>query len=141
MFSDPFTCPVTSPLEQGWAELAALPQGRWEEARAHGSKQLLGFGSANVLVVVCGPAMVPRCHPLQQPTGVVAAPAAQEHSCAAGSVLCGDGLRWHGGDCGLAGWSGIGVTAGGGQAVPCVYIHLLGAVGAQHAPQPMREKP
>lgn len=70
--------------------------------------------------------MVPRCRPLQQPLRVVAAPAAREHSCAAVSVLCRHGLRWHGGDCGLAGGSGTRVTAGGGQAGPglcrvCIY--------------------
>jgi len=45
MFSDPFTYPAMGPPERGWAEWAALPQGRWEEAPARGGRKPLGFGS------------------------------------------------------------------------------------------------
>lgn len=51
MFSDPFTCPAMGPLKRGQAELAALPRGQWEEAPAHGSRQLVEFGSEQR---VCG---------------------------------------------------------------------------------------
>lgn len=66
MFSDPFTCPVMSPPERGWAELAALAQGRWEEAPARGSRPLPGFGSEQCAcggVWACQGATLPPARP------------------------------------------------------------------------------
>lgn len=119
MFPNLFTCPVMGPLEQGWAELAALPLSQWEEAHTCGSKQLPGFGSEQRGcdgIWTCQGATLPPTPTASRGAG---------SSCAAVSVMRGDGLHWCGG-----GWQ----SCGGGQAGPLLCC-VLGAAGAQRAPQ------
>lgn len=145
MFSDPFTCPVMSPPERGWAELAALAQGRWEEAEAPacGSRPLPGFGSEQCAcdgVWTCQGATLPPARPSSlsgwwqllclQP-GSAPVLLAWWH---AGTVCVGVA-----GAAGcLQGWQLVSPLAVGRQAgaMLCVSIRLLGAAGAQLAPQP-----
>lgn len=118
MFSNPFTCPAMGPLEQGCAELAALPQGWWEEAPSLSSQAL---ALSNMLVLASGPARLPCCLLPRQPLQAMAAPtpAAWERSCAA-SLAHRDGLHWHGGGCELVWGVNARVSAGGGQAGPAL---------------------
>lgn len=150
MFSNPFTCPVTGPPEHGWAELAALPGtgGRRPLPMVAGSCR--GLALSNVLVVVSGPARVPRCLPPRQPLGVVAAlsPAAWECSRAAGLVARRDSLCWRGCGRGLARVAGTRVASGSGQAgrvlcSVCIYTHWeqWEPDALLSPPWPLREKP